>query len=175
MQDGGVTEQLRTVMQQLTDTTIEDPVFFIAAVPWTRPSEDGKPIPNRPITLAHSTNTLADYTTLDQLDGYVSMGYNSLLIGQRIGLMRAGEVAAAWPVDNTGWPWPGTREKGAAWAFRADPRPAGWQRHPASSRGLIVSHGTLSEVIDAAALASEADPEATIVVAGQCHFEPHWH
>lgn len=154
VQDGGVTEELRTVMQQLTDATIEEPVFF---------------------TLAHTTNTLADYATLDQLDSYVSMGYNSLLVGQRIGLMRAGEVAAAWPVDNSGWPWPGTRDKGAAWAFRANPGPVGWQRHPASSKGIIVSKGTLTEDIDEAASASEADPETTIVVAGQCLFEAHWH
>ncbi|MBT2486187.1 MULTISPECIES: hypothetical protein [unclassified Microbacterium] len=160
-----MTEELRTVMQQLTDTTIEEPVFFIAAVPWTRRSEDGKPTPNRPITLAHSTNTLADYATLDQLDSYVGMGYKSLLVGQRIGLMRAGELAAAWPVDNTGWPWPGTRDGGVAWAFSADSAPAGYQRDPTSSKGIIVSAGPLAEVIDKAAAASEFDPETTIVVA----------
>lgn len=169
-----MTEELRTVLHELTDTTIEGPVFFIAAVPWTRAAEEGHPAPQRRISLAHATQTLADYATLEQLDSHVSLGYNSLLIGQRIGLIRGGEVAAAWPVDNTGWPWPGKRERGAAWAFRADPTP-GFARHDRSSRGVIVSQGTLTDVLDAVEEASLAEPEETIVIAGQCYFEPHWH
>lgn len=169
-----MTEEPRTVMQELTDTTIEGPVFFIAALPWTRAAADGEPAPQRRISLVHTTQTLADYATLDQLTSHVGMGYNSLLIGQRIGQMRAGEVAAAWPVDNTGWPWSRTRQKGAAWAFRADTTP-GYQRHPASSRGFVVSHGDLTDVIDAVEAASAAEPETPIVIAGQCFFEPHWH
>ncbi|MEV7694033.1 hypothetical protein AB0N73_11970 [Microbacterium sp. NPDC089189] len=164
----------RTVMQQLTDTTTDGPVFFIAALPWVRAAQDGEPAPQRGISLVHAAQTLADYATLDQLTSHVGMGYNSLLIGQRIGLMRGGEVAAAWPVDNTGWPWSGTREKGAAWAFRADST-RGYQRHPTSSRGIVVSHGDLTDVIDAVAAASAEDPDETFVVAGQCYFQPHWH
>lgn len=168
-----MSEEPRTAMQQLTDTTTEGPVFFIAAVPWTRPAKEGEPQPQRRITLQHTTQTLADYTTLDQLHSHVGMGYNSLLIGQRIGLMRAGEVTAAWPVDNTGWPWAGTRDEDASWAFRPDTGP-GYTR-PGASRGLVVGTGTLAEVIGAAASASASDPEATIVIAGQCYFDPHWH
>lgn len=166
-------EDARTVIQELTDPTIDGPVFFIAAVPWTRGAEEGRPAPQRKISLVHTTQTLADYATLDQLTSHVGMGYNSLLIGQRIGLMRAGEVAEAWPVDNTGWPWTGTRGS-RTWAFREDST-AGYQRHPSSSRGLIVSNGSLTDVIDIVAAASAADPEASIVVAGECLFEPHWH
>lgn len=131
----------------------------------------------RTISLVHASQTLADYATLDQMTSHVGMGYNSLLIGQRIGLMRAGVVVDSWPVDNTGWPWSQDRAKsgaGIAWAVREDSR-GGYRRHPESSTGLVVSTGRLMDVIEEVAAASEADPEATIVVAGQCHFDAHWH
>lgn len=163
----------RTAIQQLTDTTIEGPVFFIAALPWTRRAEEGEPEPIRRISLHHTTQTLADYATLDQLDRHVSMGYNSLLIGQRIGLMRAGEAIAAWPVDNTGWPWTGTRDNSAVWAFRADPERRAVRE--GASAGFVVAHGSLTDVLDEVATASVSDPETTIVIAGQCLFEAHWH
>lgn len=166
-------DQTRTVMEQLTDITVDEPLFFIAALPWTRAREQDDSPPQRKIFLTHATQTLADYATLEQLDSHVSLGYNSLLIGQRIGLLQAGEVTAAWPVDNTGWPWTGARG-GGAWAFRHDPSP-GYQRTPASSRGFVVAQGSLTEVIDAAESASIAHPDEAIVVAGECFFEAHWH
>lgn len=167
-----MTEEPGTAMQQLTDTALVGPAFFIAAVPWTRTTE-AQPDPERRISVKHTTQTLADYATLEQLNRHVSTGYTSLLIGQRIGLVRAGELTDAWPLDDTGWPWQGERDQDAAWAFRSDSRP-GLDR-PGASWGLVVADGILSEVIDAAAAASLAAPEATIVVARKCNCEPHWH
>lgn len=163
-------DEVRTAMQELTDPTAAGPMFFIAAVPWTRGVEPGQ----GKIELEHTTQTLADYATFGQMYDHVAQGYKSLLIGQRIGLMRAGEVTSAWPVDNTGWPWTGTPEEDDAWTFLEDPSPA-YGRRPASSRGRIWSHGRLADVIEAVTSASAADPGTTFVIARQCSFQAHWH
>lgn len=162
----------RTLLDDLTDKDATGPVFFIASMPWSTPRE-GEPAPIRHIVVKHTSPTLAEYVTLDQLDRHVSMGYNSLFVGQRSALIEAGRETASWPIDDTGWGWSGSREPNRFVAFRRHPKPHyGWG---GASDCALVAMGDFEDVRSAAIAASRDEPDVAVVIARECFFEAHWH
>jgi hypothetical protein len=140
----------------LTDPVGSGPLFLAAAVPWTTSLDDH-------LRIGHVTSTLADFATPGEIDHYVSVGYNSLLIGQRAALVRDGEVVGSWPHDTTGRPaqWLGGR--GHTWAFVAE-----------EPKARVLDTGPAGRVFETAMAQSERIT-GTVVLVRELLWDAHWH